>query len=56
MPKQKLNVAMVGQGFMGRVHFNAFHQVSHFFDSLYNLQLKVICGRDRGKLELMAAK
>jgi predicted dehydrogenase len=56
MPKQKLNVAMVGQGFMGRVHSNAFDQVSHFFDSPYDLQLKVICGRDRGKLELMAAK
>src|SRR5580704_5381023 len=56
MPKQKLNVAMVGQGFMGRVHSNAFCQVGHFFDSPYDLQLKVICGRDRSKLELMAAK
>jgi predicted dehydrogenase len=56
MPKQKLNVAMVGQGFMGRVHSNAFHQVSHFFDSSYELGLKVVCGRDPVRLAQMAAK
>jgi predicted dehydrogenase len=55
MPRQPLNVAMIGQGFMGRVHSNAFHQVRYFFDSPYDLRLKLICGRDRAKLESMAS-
>ena len=57
MPKKKiLNVAMIGQGFMGRAHSNAFHQVGHFFDSSYEIGLKIICGRDREKLTAMASQ
>lgn len=57
MPKkQVLNVAMIGQGFMGRAHSNAFHQVGHFFDLPYQIGLKVICGRDREKLAAMASQ
>jgi predicted dehydrogenase len=52
--KTTLNVAMIGQGFMGRAHSNAFHQVPHFFDTPYEFGLKVICGRDREKLNAMA--
>jgi predicted dehydrogenase len=55
-PKQELNVAMLGHGFMGRAHSNAFQQVGHFFDTPYRLRLKAICGRDRAKLEPMAAQ
>jgi predicted dehydrogenase len=55
-PKQELNIAMIGHGFMGRAHSNAFQQVGHFFDTPYKLRLKVICGRDRAKLESMAAQ
>jgi predicted dehydrogenase len=47
---------MIGQGFMGRAHSNAFHQVSRFFDIPYDLKMKAICGRDRPRLEAMAAK
>ena len=36
MAKKKLNVGMVGYGFMGRTHSNAFSQVGHFFDLPYN--------------------
>ncbi len=36
---------MIGQGFMGRAHSNAFHQVGHFCKSSYDLRLKIICGR-----------
>lgn len=56
MKKQTLNVAMIGHGFMGRAHSNAFHQVGHFFDSRYALRLKVICGRNQAALEQMAAR
>jgi predicted dehydrogenase len=58
MAKQitKLNVAMIGHGFMGRAHSNAFRQVGCFFDSPYELQLKVICGRNRNEIENFAEK
>ena len=31
MTKQKLNIAMIGSGFIGKVHSNAFRQVGHGF-------------------------
>ena len=55
-PKQTLGVAMIGQGFMGRAHSNAFLQVNHFFDTPYSLDLKIICGRDKEKLGEMAKR
>ena len=54
--KQKLNVAMLGSGFIARVHSNAFHQVGYFFKLPYDLHLKVICGRDHAKLEAAASQ
>ncbi|MGH9511557.1 MAG: Gfo/Idh/MocA family protein [Terriglobales bacterium] len=54
--KRTLNIAMIGQGFMGRAHSNAFHQVNHFFDTGCNIGLKVICGRDRQRLAEMASQ
>ena len=56
MAKKNLNIAMIGQGFMGKAHSNAFHQVNHFFDTNFNLNLKVICGRDETRLKQMAAQ
>jgi predicted dehydrogenase len=57
MPAKKtLNVAMIGYGFMGRAHSNAFRQVNHFFDTPFDLRLKVICGRDRDKLAHVASQ
>jgi predicted dehydrogenase len=49
MAKKKLNVGMVGYGFMGRTHSNAFAQVGHFFDTGYQPVLKTICARDADK-------
>ena len=49
-----LNIAMVGYGFMGRAHSNAFQQASKFFDLPFNLNLKTICGRNQENLERMA--
>ena len=37
---------MVGYGFMGRTHSNAFAQVNHFFDVPYQPVLKTICARN----------
>ena len=55
MPKQgTLNVAMIGYGFMGRAHSNAFRQASAFFDTPFDLRLKVLCGRDEAKARTIA--
>ncbi len=49
MAKKKLNIGMVGYGFMGRTHSNAFSQVGHFFETGYQPVLKTICARDAQK-------
>jgi predicted dehydrogenase len=54
--RKLLNVAMIGQGFMGRAHSNAFHQVGHFCDPAYELKLKVICGRNQSQLKEVAVR
>jgi len=51
---KQLNIAMIGSGFIARAHSNAFHQVGHFFESPYSLNLKVVCGRNPSKLEAFA--
>jgi predicted dehydrogenase len=47
----KLNIAMIGYGFMGRAHSNAWRQVRSFFDVPYEPVLKVICGRNETDLK-----
>lgn len=49
-----LNIAMIGYGFMGRAHSNAFHQATKFFDLPFKLRLKAICGRNEDNLDHMA--
>lgn len=49
MAKKKLNIGIVGYGFMGRTHSNAFSQVGHFFDVTYQPVLKTICARNAEK-------
>jgi predicted dehydrogenase len=56
MPKEKLNVAMIGSGFIAKAHSNAFRQVGRFFPSPFEFHLKVICGRNRAKLEAMSSQ
>ncbi len=51
-----MNVALIGQGFMGRAHSNAYHQVSRFFDIEDRPRLKLLCGRNREALRAMAAR
>ena len=41
MPKQ-LNIGLVGYGFMGRAHSNAYHRVNQFFDVAYQPVLKAL--------------
>ncbi len=56
MAKKPLNVGMVGYGFMGRTHSNAFSQVSHFFDVPCKPVLKAVCARDAGKVKAFAGQ
>lgn len=53
--KPELRVALLGQGFMGRAHSNAWLQAGRFFDLPYRIRRKVICGRDSSQLARMAA-
>jgi myo-inositol 2-dehydrogenase/D-chiro-inositol 1-dehydrogenase len=49
--KKQLNIGLVGYGFMGRTHSNAFRKVSNFFDVPYQPVLKAVCGRNRSRAE-----
>ena len=50
-----LNIGMIGYGFMGRAHSNAYSKVNHFFDLEYRPVLKAICARDEAKAKAFAA-
>ncbi|MGE0105258.1 MAG: Gfo/Idh/MocA family protein [Blastocatellales bacterium] len=51
MEKKQLNIGIVGYGFMGRTHSNAFLQAGRYFDLPYQPVLKAACARnvDRAK-------
>jgi predicted dehydrogenase len=51
---KKLNIAMVGYGFMGRTHSNAYRRVNNFFDLEYEPVLKVICGLEEKEAKAFA--
>lgn len=53
---KKLNIGMVGYGFMGRTHSNAFRKVTNFFDVPYQPVLKTICARNSDRANSFAAK
>jgi predicted dehydrogenase len=53
---KKLNIGMVGYGFMGRTHSNAFLKVTNFFDVPYQPILKTICARNEERARSFAGK
>jgi predicted dehydrogenase len=54
MAKQKLNVGLVGYGFMGRTHSNAYRQAPVFFDLPYTIGLKAVCARNPERAKTFA--
>ena len=40
-----LRIGIIGYGFMGRTHSNAYKRVNDFFDLAYRPVLKAVCGR-----------
>ncbi len=51
-----LNVGLIGCGFMGRTHSNAYRKVGNFFDLEYQPVLKAICDFQEDKAKAFAAK
>jgi len=54
--KKKLNIGVIGCGFMGRTHSNAFGRVTNFFDVPYQPVLKTVCARSGDRARSFAAK
>ncbi|MCP4379981.1 MAG: Gfo/Idh/MocA family oxidoreductase [Hyphomicrobiales bacterium] len=54
MAKKPLNIGMVGYGFMGRAHSNAYRRVGNFFDLDYEPVLTAACGRNKKAVKAFA--
>jgi predicted dehydrogenase len=53
--KKLLNIGLIGRGFMGRTHSNAYKRIGDFFPDLaYRPVLKAVCGRDEAKARAFA--
>ena len=50
-----LNIGMIGYGFMGRAHSNAYCKVGNFFDLEYQPVLKAACARDEERAKAFAS-
>jgi predicted dehydrogenase len=44
--QKPLNIGLIGYGFMGRTHSNAYRKVTNFFDTQYKPVLKAVSGRN----------
>ena len=52
--KKKLRVGMIGYGFMGKAHTNAFRQAAKFFPDLpYEPELKMFCARNEERAKVL---
>ena len=52
--KKPLNIGLIGYGFMGRTHSNAYRKVGNFFDLKYQPVLKAVCARNEQKAKAFA--
>jgi myo-inositol 2-dehydrogenase/D-chiro-inositol 1-dehydrogenase len=53
---KKLNIGLIGYGFMGRAHSNAYRKVNNFFDLKHQPILKAICARSADNAKVFASK
>lgn len=51
-----LNIGLLGYGFMGRAHANAYRKVNNFFDLAYRPVLQAVCGRSKDKVQAFATR
>jgi len=49
-----LRIGMIGYGFMGRAHSNAYKRLNDFFPVEHRPVLKAACGRNAEKAEAFA--
>ena len=54
MQKKPLGIGLVGYGFMGRTHSNAYRQANKFFDLEYHPELRAVCGRNESAVRRFA--
>jgi predicted dehydrogenase len=54
LAKKKLNIGLIGYGFMGRAHSNAFLQSSRFFNLPYQPVLKAVSARNSERVKAFA--
>jgi predicted dehydrogenase len=54
MAKKPLNIGLVGYGFMGRAHSNAFLQANRFFETEFQPILKAVCARNAERVRAFA--
>lgn len=52
--EKTLNIGMIGYGFMGKAHSNAYCKVNHFFDLEYRPVLKAVCARNEERVKAFA--
>lgn len=53
---KQLRIGLIGYGFMGRAHSNAYRKVNHFFDLEYQPVLKAVCARNADNAAAFARK
>jgi predicted dehydrogenase len=56
MPSKPLRIGLIGYGFMGRAHSNAYRKVGNFFDLDYQPVLKAVCARNEANAVAFAKK
>lgn len=55
MEKKELRIGLIGCGFMGRTHSNAYNRVKNFFPDLeYQPKLQAVCSRNEEKVKSFA--
>lgn len=54
--RREVNVALIGHGFMGRAHSNAYRQVGPFMSPSLRPRMKVICGRNAEAVQEAASR
>jgi myo-inositol 2-dehydrogenase/D-chiro-inositol 1-dehydrogenase len=55
MSKKPLHIGLVGYGFMGRTHSNAFLQAGRFFELPFQPVLKAVCARNAERAQSFAS-
>ena len=52
----KLRIGLIGCGFMGRVHSNAYRKVGTFFDLKHELVMQAVCSNIESEVTAFAEK